>query len=83
MQPGNLRICSLSRRGVRACPSVSHPKQFDATTDLQEEVPVDTPAAAVWSTALKALFILFVLLVLAAVGYAGWIVSRYWDAVGV
>lgn len=44
---------------------------------------MDTPAAAVWSTALKGLFILFVLLVLAAVGYAGWIVSRYWNAVGV
>jgi hypothetical protein len=31
----------------------------------------------------KTAFILFALLVLAAVGYAGWIVVRYWDQVGV
>ncbi|HSJ05123.1 MAG TPA: hypothetical protein VK936_00385 [Longimicrobiales bacterium] len=31
----------------------------------------------------KALFIVFSVLVVAAVGYAGWIVVRYWDQVGV
>jgi hypothetical protein len=33
--------------------------------------------------ALRAFFLLFILLVLAAVGYTGWIVSRYWSSVGV
>jgi hypothetical protein len=31
----------------------------------------------------KALFLVFVLLVVVAAGYAGWIVMRYWDQVGV
>jgi hypothetical protein len=31
----------------------------------------------------RTLFIVFALLVLAAAGYAGWIVIRYWDQVGV
>jgi hypothetical protein len=31
----------------------------------------------------KTLFIVFALLVVVAVGYAGWIVIRYWDQVGV
>ncbi|MGK7312475.1 MAG: hypothetical protein ACN0LA_09570 [Candidatus Longimicrobiales bacterium M2_2A_002] len=35
------------------------------------------------SSLLKGLFILVSLLVLAALGYAGWIVVAYWDRVGV
>jgi hypothetical protein len=31
----------------------------------------------------KALFLVFVLLVVVAAGYAGWIIIRYWDQVGV
>jgi hypothetical protein len=31
----------------------------------------------------KGLFIVFALLLLTAIGYAGWIVARYWDQVGV
>lgn len=31
----------------------------------------------------RALFVVFALLVLLAAGYAGWIVIRYWDQVGV
>jgi hypothetical protein len=31
----------------------------------------------------KGLFLVFVVLVLVAAGYAGWIVIRYWDQVGV
>lgn len=40
------------------------------------------PAGAV-PALLKGLFILVTVLVLAAAGYAGWIVVRYWDQVGV
>jgi hypothetical protein len=31
----------------------------------------------------KALFLVFALLVVVAAGYAGWLVIRYWDQVGV
>jgi hypothetical protein len=31
----------------------------------------------------KALFLVFTVLLLVAAGYAGWIVIRYWDQVGV
>ncbi len=34
-------------------------------------------------TLFKALFLVLTLLVLTTVGYAGWIVVRYWDRVGV
>jgi len=44
---------------------------------------VDNKAAPVWSAVLKAVFLLFILLVLVVVGYTAWIVSRYWNAIGV
>ena len=40
-------------------------------------------ARTLWSTVLRAVFLLFILLILGAVVYAGWIVSRYWNVVGV
>lgn len=31
----------------------------------------------------RTLFVVIAVLVVAAIGYAGWIVTRYWDQVGV
>lgn len=45
---------------------------------MREENAAQTPA-----TVFKGLFLLVSLILLAAVAYAGWIVLRYWDRVGV
>lgn len=42
-----------------------------------------SPARRSFFNLFGALFILVTLLVLVAVGYAAWIVVRYWDRVGV
>jgi hypothetical protein len=46
-------------------------------------VQAHTTSAGPLPALLKAIFLLVTLLVLAAIGYAGWIVVRYWDQVGV
>jgi hypothetical protein len=53
--------------------------------DFRKEgaVHVDPAASSPVPGLLKVLFITFALLLLAAIGYAGWIVARYWDQVGV
>ena len=44
---------------------------------------MDTPAGSVLTTVVKAVFLIFILLILGAVAFTGWIVSRYWHAIGV
>jgi hypothetical protein len=46
-------------------------------------VHAEPPAARAAPALFKGLFIAFAVLLLAAIGYAGWIVVRYWDQVGV
>jgi hypothetical protein len=46
-------------------------------------VHTDSAPAGAVPALLKGLFILVTALVVAAAGYAGWIVLRYWNQVGV
>jgi hypothetical protein len=46
-------------------------------------VHAETSSAGPLPAVLKGIFFLVVVLVLAAAGYAGWIIVRYWDQVGV
>jgi cytochrome c-type biogenesis protein CcmH/NrfG len=53
------------------------------TSTRRRTVHAETTPAGPLPAVLKGIFVLVAVLVLAAIGYAGWIIVRYWDQVGV
>jgi cytochrome c-type biogenesis protein CcmH/NrfG len=53
------------------------------TSTRRRTVHAETTSAGPLPAVLRGIFALVAVLVLAAIGYAGWIVVRYWDQVGV
>jgi cytoskeletal protein RodZ len=70
--------CTMARLG--SCMSRgSMYRQFSTEAAVYEDPPASRTPAVLFKT----LFAVIALLLLLATGYAGWIVMKYWDQVGV